>query len=444
MQDLINRFKDPLTLVLATFAALGLLGAWDYAERSPGLDYYVAWVAADAVKNDNENFIYDPASSYKLPLQYRNKADEAKDAPRLKLIAAHKKDMSFTATPFLYWVTAAFAVGDYETDLTTWHALSLFMLAIFFIVVCRLLGYSPATTLAIFLPIIVWFVPLHSDLRVGNVNSIQLGMVGLIMWLLSRSNHSKYLFAASVVVGLTVMFKPNLAPIGLILAGGWLLRHQYSRLIIGISGMLTGVLAAVLVSSWWMGNSSAWLDWLKMLSGAVGAAPSKGGNYSVMRQLTGGLSPTGQLLLALFLVSAALALFWWGRRRHPELSTSAEIQSTDRQLLEDTLLVAMGCVIALMASALVWIHYYLLTFPLLLILLRPWAIKERGSFTRVLMQRIIPVAALVLLMDSVIPGLLEMEGREFRAIVSSIYLLMIFVAGMWQLAYGLGTNTSRS
>jgi hypothetical protein len=444
MQDLINRFKDPLTLVLATFAALGLLGAWDYVEGSPGLDYYVAWVAADAVKNDNENFIYDPASSYKLPLQYRNKADEAKDAPRLKLIAAHKKDMSFTATPFLYWVTATFAVGDYETDLTTWHALSLFMLAIFFIVVCRLLGYSPATTLAIFLPIIVWFVPLHSDLRVGNVNSIQLGMVGLVMWLLSRSNHSKYLFAASVVVGLTVMFKPNLAPIGLILAGGWLLRHQYSRLITGISGMLTGVLAAVLVSSWWLGKSSAWLDWLKMLSGAVGAAPSKGGNYSVMRQLTGGLSPTGQLLLALFLVSAALALFWWGRRRHPELSTSAEIQSTDRQLLEDTLLVAMGCVIALMASALVWIHYYLLTIPLLLILLRPWAKKERGSFTRVLVQRIIPVAALVLLMDSVIPGLLEMERREFQAVVSGIYLLMIFGAGMWQLAYGLGTNTPRS
>jgi hypothetical protein len=276
------------------------------------------------------------------------------------------------------------------------------------------------------------------------VNSIQLGMVGLVMWLLSRSNHSKYLFAASVVVGLTVMFKPNLAPIGLILAGGWLLRHQYSRLITGISGMLTGVLAAVLVSSWWLGKSSAWLDWLKMLSGAVGAAPSKGGNYSVMRQLTGGLSPTGQLLLALFLVSAALALFWWGRRRHPELSTSAEIQSTDRQLLEDTLLVAMGCVIALMASALVWIHYYLLTIPLLLILLRPWAIKEQGSFTRVLMQRIIPVAALVLLMDSVIPGLLEMERREFQAVVSGIYLLMIFGAGMWQLAYGLGTNTPRS
>lgn len=105
MQDLLNRFRDPLTLVLATLVALGVMGAWAYAEDTPGLDYYVAWVAADAVKNNNTNYIYDPASGYKLPLQYRNKADEVKDAPRLKLIAAHKQEMSFTATPFLPFCT---------------------------------------------------------------------------------------------------------------------------------------------------------------------------------------------------------------------------------------------------------------------------------------------------------------------------------------------------
>ena len=78
MQDLLNRFRDPLTLVLAVLMALGVMGTWDFAEETPGLDYYVAWVAADAVKNSNKNYIYDPASSYKLPSLYRNKADQAK------------------------------------------------------------------------------------------------------------------------------------------------------------------------------------------------------------------------------------------------------------------------------------------------------------------------------------------------------------------------------
>jgi hypothetical protein len=437
MQDLLNRFGNPLTLVLATFVALGLVGAWEYAEETAGLDYYVAWVAADAVKNDNKNYIYDPASVYKLPAQYRNKADEAKDAPRQKQIAAHIKDMYFTATPFLYWVTATVAVGNYEADLTVWHALSLLMLAAFFIVVCRILGYSVTTTLAIFLPLVVWFIPLHSDLRVANVNSFQLGMVGLAMWLQSRASNSKYLFAAGMVIGLIVMFKPNLAPIGLVLAGGWLLRHQYSHLITGVSGMLAGALAAILVSSWWLGTSSAWLDWLKVISGFLGAAPKISGNYSVMQKLTGGLSPAGQLVLTLLLISAALALFWWGRRRQSALSTTPENQSTETQPLEDTLLIAMGCIIALMASSLVWIHYYLLTIPLMLFMLRPWDGKEQGSFTRVLMQRILPVVAIVALMDSAIPRLFEMEGREFRAIAAPLYLMMMFIAGMWQLAYGL-------
>lgn len=440
MQALLNRFKDPLVLVLAAFAIIGVMGAWHYAKETPGLDYYVAWVAVDSIENDNKNYVYDPATGYKLPVSYRNKADEAKDAPRLKRIASLKQHMSFTATPFMYWVTARFSVGDYETDLTTWHTLSLLMMVVFFLVAFRLTGYSAATALGLFLPIVFWFVPLYSDLRVGNVNAVQLGMVGLVLWFLGRGEQAKFLFAAGVMVGLVVMFKPNLAPIGLILAGGWLLRGQYSRLVTGVSGMLTGVLAAVLVSSWWIGKTSAWYDWFQMLSGAVGSAPGKGGNYSVMRQLTGGLSPMGQLLLALFLVALALAFFWWGRRRQSRLQEKSGVTAADNQAMEEVMLVAFGCVIALMASALVWIHYYLLTIPLLLVLLRPWAKNDQGSFVRVLIQRILPIGALFLLTDSVIPMFFEQEDGSLWTNAPSVYLLAVFFAGMWQLAYGVARD----
>ncbi len=436
MQGLAKSFRDPITLVLVVLVALGALGAWDYAEDTPGLDYYVAWVAADAVKNDNKSYIYDPASSYKLPLQYRNKADAAKDAPRLKLIAAHGQEMSFTATPFMYWVTSIIAVGDYETDLTVWHAISLMMLAAFILVISRLLGYSVATSLAILLPVIVWFAPLHSDLRVGNVNCFQLGLIGIVLWLQNRAGRPGMLFVAGLVLGLTVMFKPNLAPIGLILAGSWIVRKQFPQLITGVSGMLTGVLSAALVSSWWLGSVRAWLDWFNVIVGTVSLAPGKqSGSYSVMRQLTGGLSPSGQLILALVLVVAALALFWWGRRKQPVSTDTLHTQQT--QSLEDTLLIAMGCMIAMMASALVWPHYYLLTIPLLLVMLRPWNHDSEARPITVLMQRLLPLVALVGLMDSALPRILEMDGREFRTIAAKTSILVLFVAGMWQLAYGV-------
>ncbi|MGA9573934.1 MAG: glycosyltransferase 87 family protein, partial [Lysobacterales bacterium] len=223
-------FRDPLTLVLATLVALSFLGTWLYAKNSPGIDYYVAWVAADAVKSDTRVDIYEPSSRYKLAVEYRNKADLLKDAPKQKQVAAYLKELQMTATPFLYWVTGLLASGNYENDLTRWQLLSLFLVTAFILVTCRVLGYSPATSLAILLPVLVWFTPLYSNLNVANVNGFQLGLIGLILWLQSRSTEGLHLFGAGLIAGLLVMFKPNIAPVALLFGAGWVVRGQYLKL----------------------------------------------------------------------------------------------------------------------------------------------------------------------------------------------------------------------
>ena len=249
MKGIANHFRDPLNLILSILVVLSLLGAWLYAKEAPGIDYYVAWVAADAVKNDSQNNIYDPASRFKLAVTYRNKADELKNAPRQKRVAQHLRELHMTATPLMYWFTGLTSTGDYETDLDNWHTLSLLLLAVSILAGCHLLGYSTATSLAVLLPIIVWFTPLHADLRLANVNSFQLGIIGLILWLQSRSSNNQRLFITGLVVGWLVMFKPNLAPVAILLAGGWAIRRQYSKLLIGMSEITTGVITSVLVSS---------------------------------------------------------------------------------------------------------------------------------------------------------------------------------------------------
>ena len=102
-----------------------------------------------------------------------------------------------TATPFLYWFIGLLAIGDYETDLMVWHTLSLVLMVTAVLLLCRLMGYPPAASLALLLPLLVWFDPLHSDLRVGNVNCFQLGMLGLIMLLLGRDSENRFVFAAA-------------------------------------------------------------------------------------------------------------------------------------------------------------------------------------------------------------------------------------------------------
>lgn len=434
-----QKFRDPSSLILATLVALSLLGSWLYTKDTPGLDYYVAWVAADVVKSDSKMNIYDPSSRYKLAVLYRNKADMQKDAPRQKELAAYRKQLPMTATPFLYWVTASLATGDYEKDLTRWHLLSLVLLTASILVTCRLMGYSIATSCAFMLPLVVWFTPFYSDLRVGNVNSFQLGMIGLIVWFQSRQPGSGYLFTAGLFTGLLVMFKPNLAPVAILLAGGWAVRQQYQKLAISIAGIATGVFTAMLVSSFWIGSATAWFDWFSRVLNLVKYSPGEfGGNYAVITQFTSGTGPWVQLVTAIALCLLVLVLLWWGRKRAAAPETDTAVNS--QEFLENTCLVAMGCIIMMLASTTVWLHYYLLTIPMLIVALRPWQAQRKMGVIPILMLRVLPVVALVLLMETALKTVIGSEGRSYWAMSTTASALILFVVGLWQFGYGFNAK----
>jgi len=431
--------KDPLSLLLATLVALSLLGAWLYAEESPGLDYYVAWVAADAVKNDTPLNIYDPAARYTLAVQYRNKADELQDVPRQKQIAAHRKELPMTATPFLYWVTGMLAGGNYEHDLSTWQLLSILLVTAAMLVTCRLLGYGAATSLAVLLPVLVWYTPFYSDIRVSNVNGFQLGLIGLILWLQSRDRDQRFLFAAGLVTGLLVMFKPNLAPVALLFVGGRLVRGQTRKLAIALAGVVTGAAAAVLVSSFWLGSATAWLDWLDLIRTVVDGGPGEsGGNYPVITQITGSVGPLGQLATAVLLCLLCLAFFWWGRRRTAIAADRAALLQRER--LENICLVALGCIVAMLASTLVWLHYYLLTLPMLLFALRPWREPGRMKVMPFVMLRVLPVALLVMLMETALQAVVGADGRSYWNMATMTNAVSLYVIGLWQFARGFSAE----
>jgi len=341
-----------------------------------------------------------------------------------------------TATPFLYWVTGVLSFGDYETDLDIWHAFSLLSLALSVFVMCRLFGYSTATSLAFMIPLLVWFTPNHIDLREGNVNSVQLGVVALLLWLQSRSASMRYLFASGMVIGLLVMFKPNLARVALLLAGGYAVRQQYSKMWIAASGIVTGASTAVLVSSWWIGSATIWLDWVKVLGGTMRFFSRQGDSYTVLTKVADGVSPPNQIILAISLCLLCLALLWWGRRRNPVLAGSNA--EKNRETLENGLLVTMGCIVMLLASALVWLHYYLLMIPMLIFALRPWSESDQPKFLLVIMLRVLPVIALIIMLDTALIQLLGVEDMTYRTITSTASVLTLFLIGLWQ--FGRGIN----
>jgi hypothetical protein len=438
MIGLSNFFKDSLNLILSMLVIFSLASAWLYTKENAGHDYYVAWVAADAVKNDSPHNIYDIDTRYKLAVLYRNKADAQQDAPRQKRVSRNRQHLSMTATPFMYWVTGLLATGDYEKDLTIWQHLSLFLFTASVLLSCRLLGYSMANTLVFLMPVLTMMAPLYSDLRVGNVNCFQIGMIGLIFWLQTRSSVSRNIFAAGLLISLLAMFKPNLAPIVVLIAGSWIVRGQFARLRISLAGIVTGVVFALLISSWWMGSATIWLDWLESIRNTVGNFEDRTGSYSVMNAVSGGLSPLGQLTLALVLCFLCLAVFWWGRRSRPQQIDDG--LNEERETLENTLLVAMGCLITLLASALVWFHYYLLTLPMIIFAFRPWRSPAPMKALPILMLRILPAFALLCLLTTNVITVLTasfIDSEDFWPMASMTSVSILFIIGMWQLAYGI-------
>ena len=59
------------------------------------------------------------------------------------------------------------------------------------------------------------------------------------------------------------------------------------------------------------------------------------------------------------------------------------------------------------------------------------------------MQRILPLGSLFLLTDSVIPMFFEEKDGSLWINAPSVFLITVFVAALWQLAYGIGTGRSR-
>lgn len=435
MHGLTNHFKDPLNLILALLVVLSILGTWQYGKQSLGIDYYVAWVAADAVKHDTKHNIYDPESRYKLAYEYRNLADATNDAPRQKQVARGWKQLPMTATPFLYWLTGMLATGDFETDLDIWHALSILSLTVSILVMCRLLGYSTATGLAFLIPVLVWFSPFHIDLEDGNVNAVQLGMIALTLWFLKRGSSWQALIPAGLSIGLMVMFKPNLAPVALLLAGGWLLRRQYANLVIALAGMAAGALIAVVISSWWLGNAGAWLDWLETLHKTVDGFGRNGGGYAGISGLIGQRGPAGQLTTAVIFCLATLAVFYWGRRR--QARAGSNVTDPGREFRENSLLLATGCIVFMMSSALVWRHYYLLTVPMFLMTLQPWPQFSTMNITGLIMARLLPAVALLCMLDSALLGLLGLGDNTYWITVTMVSTLILFIVGLWKFAFGI-------
>ena len=279
-----------------------------------------------------------------------------------------------TASPFLYTTVNMLSTSDYESSYTIWSTLSLISFSAAILLFCHLLGFSMTASLAIFVPCLFWMDPFYSDLRVANINCIQLGLLALAYFLLSRDTKTVYLLSAGALIAMIAVLKPNLAPVSLLLLGAWLIRGQRRKFLLGLAGMAVGALFAFGVSSLFFGDMDIWFEWLDRLFKLVQVEmPASAGNYDALRSLELTMGVQGQVALAMVVCALTLGFLWWGRKSDGQSREQAPEVSRERELIEYAQLIGMGCLVQMMVSPLVWLHYYVLAIPMLIVAFRPWS-----------------------------------------------------------------------
>jgi len=433
--DSYERYNDPTSIVLILLAVLALFSNWAYMQRQPGIDYYAAWANVDAKRN-NENYrIYDHLNKNQIKDQYRAKAlSEGKMSRRSAF--AKVPLLWATGSPFLYATVNVLSTSNYEQSLTIWNALSLLGFSTAILLMCHVLGFSKTASLAIFVSCLLWMEAFHSDIRVGNANSIQLGVLALAYWLLSRDFKTFNLLLAGALIALLACLKPNLAPVAPLLLGAWLIQGQQRKFFLGITGMAAGALFAVGVSSFLYGGFGIWHEWLAQLFDLAQIdMPTTQGHYDLLRSLGLATSATDRVVAAVLICAVPLAFMWWGRRGPAKAAGSAPDASRERALIEYGQMIGMGCLVYMLVAPLVWLHYFVLAVPMLIVAFRPWSRAPAHGTLGIILLRLMPALVFLSYLEGPHWRLIHRDFFTAHAITYIASIVILFVVGLWQLRF---------
>jgi len=413
-----------LVLLAALVLAGALAHAWDFARRFDAFDFYQFWIVGQAAAQPGTGDVWSPPERERLGHEGQQAAlrelGPSREPTRHASAASRRAVLETYSTPWLYALFGVAASGDYERDLDRFQLASLAALAAGVWWMARAAGLTRTSTALLITFAAAWFAPALSDVRVGNVNRLQLGLLGLSIALASgeRGGAARDL-AAGTVLGLGAVFKPNLAFPLLTLGLGWIALGRWRVLALRGAGVALGALVAFGLSSAWFGSARAWVQWGASLGELMGEYEHtlEAGNFSLARVLENfGLAADARWLATLGLIAFGVALAL--RRR----AVARSAATPD----EDLLLLALGGALSVLVARLAWLHYFVLALPLAIVALRP----EVSARVRVVGAIALALIALEPLRDLL--GFEESSVSAARTVCAGAALL--FAVGLYDLA----------
>lgn len=406
--------RRPIIALLVVLSFSGLYTLWSQGRSGAGIDFYQMWVGTRLARETRD--FYAPATGARGGEEYLRRAAIEEHSPRRLAVAQHRRQLELVSTPFLYMLYAPLR-GTYERDLLLFQTLTILAFVAAIASLARTFGYGVPLGLALFAVLVNAFVPVATDIRVANSNSIVLLLVAAALAMTAKRSF----LASGALLALATLIKPYVVLVLLLTYAIWILKRRWRDLAEHLVGAAIVAMIGIVASSFYFRSAWIWIEWVQALRALPRAmVPLEIGNFALARiveDLWGVHIST--LLLALAFAIAVLAA--WRARSTPAHT--------------DLLAIGLGCVIALLGSPLVWLHYLVLCLPLLTYLLRPAADDEAHAHAR---RRQI-AAAIVLSMLAIEPWAQLIPTTIQLAAFVNLGFLIAFVAALGDVR---GTRTA--
>ncbi len=374
-----------VTLVLA--AVLVVKARSDFPYQF-GIDFYQFWGVPFAQRaGPIEHSPYVDVDGY---AQVLNGISDASSSAKLHAANAARRHLEPMGTPFLYASFGAFP-DNYESAQALFTTLQYLAAGLGVFLLARLRGLGPWLSAWIAMLMELTFWPFLLEVKVGNVNSLQLAVVAALVYIAAKRAYTGRALVDGLFLGalaLLVAFKPNTPWIALAFALHYGAVHGARRLFAGAAVAGALMVAAWGIGAWFFHDAGVWGEWLRLARGMDTAIPLTvaQGNMSLAKLLsdrTGALGAVGfgLVLAGAMGVAFALAMSAGGLR---SLGAAAR-----RAFADPWFAASIGVLFTFATSPLVWPHYLLLALVPIL-----WLVRTDGRVDAAALGAIVCYVAL--------------------------------------------------
>ncbi len=422
-----------ILFALAAFAAL-----YTGTFRWPGIDFWHAWAVAGVASKEVVSDVYSHEARvllYKATMPpYGPKDSSSREQVAASTSAALDsavlgyRGLNVVHTPLLLMLFRVINTGNYERDYQWFMAVSLACFFASVVVLGLLAGFSVPISLVTTAALALTLDAEASELRVGNINNIQLAMVAAFL-LLQRRQSLWADIASGAILALVSALKPNVALLVVAVGLTWMGDRLWRKILNVCVGLAVGALMAVGLPAAVI-PSATWSSWISAVLELLGSAPPlEQGNFAFSAIISEHVGyDVSLILLGLgFIILGAVAL---GPLWSENSNRSGQRESYKRTFFS----VSAGAMLLLLSSRLVWIHYMILATPALVLFLRSLMEQHRLSFRSWLCLTMLP-------MTSGCMAALNIVGvtTSWIAVAMNLSLLVLFAhttQGLWHATSG--------